>query len=280
MRAGRGGAESVHDLSDGPTPRTSEVERSGEPLVIAADEDLVVRAFARGRVLCGAPPCAARFSVRSAIPVGRGLGSSGAAIAAGLILGVRSCGSDPRALWPAIVAAGVALEGHPDNVVAALHGGATLGVPLSDGTTAVLELDVHPSLAWAVAWPRAPLATSEARRALPRHVPFEDAVENPRRLALLLRGLASGEERWLAEGSHDRLHERYRLPLIPGAAEALAAARAAGAWVATISGAGSGLVACGPADRCSRFGAALVNGLGPGARGGPVAFVPAGVPLP
>jgi homoserine kinase len=124
--------------------------------------------------------------------------------------------------------AGVELEGHPDNVVASLRGGATLAVPQEGAPPLVLDLDVHPTLGWAVAWPRAPLPTPLARRALPAEVPFADAVENPRRLALLLRGLATGDPELVAAGVQDRLHERYRLPLVPGAAEALAAAAGPG----------------------------------------------------
>lgn len=249
------------------------VTRRGEPVDVAPADDLLVRAFARGRGLVGAAPCAARFDVRSEIPNGRGFGSSGAAVAAGLVLGVRSGGGDEREHWAALIAAGLELEGHPDNVVAALHGGGTLGVPCDDGTLAVLEVPVHPSLAWAVAWPAAPLPTPLARRALPASVPFADAVENPRRLALLLAGLARGDARLLREGARDRLHERYRLALIPGAAEALAAARAAGAFAATLSGAGSGVVACGPEGRQGALVEALVGALGVGAAGRPVEVV-------
>lgn len=259
-----------------PTPGgPTVVVRSGEPVDVAPGEDLLVRAFTEGRALAGAPPLAARFAVRSEIPFGRGFGSSGAAVAAGLVLGVRSAGADPAALRDPLVAAGLALEGHPDNVVAALFGGCTLGVPLapdevagpSRAPLAVLELPVHPSIGWAVAWPAAPLPTPLARRALPDHVPFADAVENPRRLALLLRGLATGDPALLALGAVDRLHERYRLPLVPGAEAALAAARHAGAFAATISGAGSGLVALGPRHAREEVAAAMAAHLGPGAAG-------------
>jgi len=77
-------------------------------------------------------------------------------------------------------------------------------------------------------------------------VSFADAVENPRRLALLLHGLRDGDPEALAAGLEDRLHVPWRLPLLPGASETFAAARAAGAYGATLSGAGSGLVALAP----------------------------------
>src|SRR5205085_286756 len=96
-----------------------------------------------------------------------------------------------------------------------------------------------------------------ARGVLPRTVPFADAVENPRRLALLLEGLRRADPELLALGGEDRLHVRHRLPLIPGGAEALAAARESGAWLATISGSGSALVALGPRARREAIAEAL-----------------------
>jgi homoserine kinase len=144
----------------------------------------------------------------------------------------------------------VALEGHPDNVTASLFGGCTLCHPAPAGPGSAprfFHVPLSPALRYAVAWPREPLATARARAALPESVPFADAVENPRRLALLVEGLRTGDPELLALGGEERLHERWRLPLIPGAKTALAAARDAGAYLATISGAGSGLFAIGPA---------------------------------
>jgi homoserine kinase len=90
------------------------------------------------------------------------------------------------------------------------------------------------------------LPTRTARAALPHQVPFADAVENPRRLALLLDGLRRGDPKMLALGIEDRLHVQHRLPLIRGGRDALESARDAGAWAATISGSGSALIAIGP----------------------------------
>jgi homoserine kinase len=87
------------------------------------------------------------------------------------------------------------------------------------------------------------LPTERARAALPSTLTLEDVVWNTRRLSLLLEGLRSGEPELLRLGSEDRLHTPHRLPLIPGAARALEAALAAGAWMSAISGSGSGLIA-------------------------------------
>lgn len=225
----------------------------------ALADDLLWRAF---ELAAGERAREATLAVRSAIPIGRGLGSTGAAVAAGLLLGRAWVGgatddAGRRELLPL----GIRLEGHPDNVAAALFGGCTLCVPIDDESPPVVRVDVHPTLGFAVAWPAAPLATARARAALPRAVPFADAVENARRLPLLLEGLRSGDPDLVRLGSHDRLHERYRLPLLPGATAALAAAREAGAFAATVSGAGSALIAIGPLAARERLASALAGPL-------------------
>jgi homoserine kinase len=213
-----------------------------------------------------------RLRCESEIPVGRGLGSSGAAVAAGLLL------ANARAEAPVqreeLLRWGIELEGHPDNVAASLFGGCTLchpsptGAEPGEAAPVLLRQPVHPSIGFALAWPARPLATAEARRALPAEVPFADAVENPRRLALLLEGLRSGTPELLRLGGEERLHVRHRLELVPGAADALAAARAAGAWLATISGAGSGLVALAPHALAAQVAHALEGPLVAASGGG------------
>ncbi|MEM6570557.1 MAG: hypothetical protein AAF957_19250 [Planctomycetota bacterium] len=132
---------------------------------------------------------------------------------------------------------------------------------------------VHDALGFALAWPDEPLFTEAARSALPAEVPFADAVENPRRLALLLEGLRTGAPGLLALGVEDRLHERHRRALIPGSDDACRAARDAGAYAACLSGAGSGLVAIGPVEGMHPIASALANAL-PGGVGRVVAFAP------
>jgi homoserine kinase len=206
------------------------------------DEDLLLLAFERLR---RAHPFEGhfRFEVRSQIPVGRGLGSSGAAIVAGLLLARALSGA--RLDLEELLALGIELEGHPDNVAAALAGGLTLCARVGAGAWKLVRAPLSPEIGFALAWPGTPLSTRRARAELPASVPFADAVENPRRLALLLEGLRTGARELVELGLEDRLHVRYRLPLLPGAEQALAAARAAGAWAAPLSGAGSGLVALG-----------------------------------
>ncbi|MEM8712094.1 MAG: homoserine kinase [Planctomycetota bacterium] len=208
--------------------------------------------------------------VHTEIPIGRGFGSSGAAIAATLLL---ASAVDP-AVAPAatatdthtdeLLAIALELEGHPDNATASLLGGCTAAVPVPGNelpALAVVRPPVHPSLALAVAWPDEPLFTPAARSVLPEKVPFGDAVENPRRLALLLEGLRTADSRLLELGVHDRLHEAFRRRLIPGADAAIARAREASAFAACVSGAGSGLVAIGPVEGMEPVARAMAEAL-------------------
>lgn len=206
--------------------------------------NLVWRAFELARTRLAAPPWSCALDAHSDIPVARGLGSSSAAIAAGFLLASEL--APKRATLAQLLAWGDELEGHPDNTTAALAGGCTLALPKPDGEIAFVRQELAPELGFAVAWPRTPLTTHASRAVLPREVTFKDALENPRRLALLLEGLRRGDAQLIRLGAEDRLHVPYRLPLIPGGAAALAAARAAGAWLATISGSGSALIAIGP----------------------------------
>lgn len=198
------------------------------------------------------------FRAESDIPIGRGFGSSAAATVAGVLLADAQCAR--ASTREELLLECIEIEGHPDNATPALHGGFTLS--LAAGARAfVIQAPLHESLGFAIAWPDVQLPTALARGLLPAQVPFSDAVENPRRLAILLEGLRLGLPAWIAHGSEDRLHERYRLPHIQGASQALAAARAAGAFAAWISGSGSGLFAVGARGDEARLADALVRGF-------------------
>jgi len=223
----------------------------------APADNLVLRAFDAARTRFGGPSHAFAFDAATEIPLARGLGSSGAAVAAGLRL---ASALAPAPVSPdALLALGVELEGHPDNVAASLLGGLTLCVPLPDRPPRVVRAPVHPDVRFAVGWPEHPVETARARAVLPARVPFEDAVENPRRLALLLEGLRTADPELLRYGAEDRLHVRYRLPLTPGATQAIEAALDAGAWLATLSGSGSTVLAAGPESAIEGIARALAE---------------------
>jgi homoserine kinase len=169
----------------------------------------------------------------SEIPVGRGLGSSAAAVVGGLTLGAAVGSSTVDVLRTAR-----RWESHLDNVAPCLLGG-LVAVVESEAFPLVLA----PGIAFAYAAPGVPLSTARARAALPATVPHGEAARALGHLAALIRGLETADVALLTLGLSDRLHVPYRLPLIPGGAEVREAGLAAGAWGVTVSGAGSGLLA-------------------------------------
>jgi homoserine kinase len=185
--------------------------------------NLAVAAFER--IL---PASGYRFELRSQIPLSGGLGSSAAAIVAGLLAADRLSGGGGE-----LLALATELEGHPDNVAAALFGGV---VVCADAVPH--RFDAPAGLEALLVVPREPVATAQARAALPGQVPLADAVYNTAHGALLMLGLATGELELVARGLGDRLHQPYRASLYPRSAELLAGASALGALGASISGAG------------------------------------------
>ncbi len=198
----------------------------GEPNGRPPDLDhLGVRAFARF-----ADPGAYSFRFTDRIPRERGLGSSAAVVALGLVAGAAAAGAD--ATPDKLLEAGVELEGHADNLAAALAGGVCL---TWEGRIARIADDV-PAAAVAVV-PQERVRTEEARASLPREVPHADAVFSAGRAVLLGAALAAGDETLLAASAGDRLHEPYRAERAPHLA-AIRAQPPAGALGATLSGSG------------------------------------------
>jgi homoserine kinase len=151
--------------------------------------------------------------VASEIPMRAGLGSSAAATVAGLRLYQALAGELPK---QALLNAACALEGHPDNVAAALLGGLTASCQLPDGSTYAANFRWPASLQFVVLTPEYSLATSESRGVLPGYIPRGDAIFNLQRLALLLQSLQSGNFSLLRQALHDRLHQPFRKALVPG----------------------------------------------------------------
>jgi homoserine kinase len=172
------------------------------------------------------------------IPPGGGIGSSGAATAAGLLAANHLLGQ-PQKL-PYLLQLGTEIEGHADNLAASLFGGLVLVTQAASGPS-VQKLECAPVNA-VVINPELRLTTKESRNALPQQVSLKDAVFNIGHSIKVVEALRDGDIDALADALQDRLHQPYRLPLIPGAAEALAAAQRSGAAVA-LSGAGPSLIA-------------------------------------
>lgn len=178
--------------------------------------------------------------VRTDVPVARGLGSSAAALVAGLVAANHLLDTS---LGPSdLYSIAWQMEGHGDNVGAALYGGAVLAVP---EVAEPVQLLTHETLdlCAVVFIPEATGLTRAARAALPTQVPHADAAFNLAAVGGLVLGLHTGDARLIAAGMHDRLHEPYRARLFPHLEPMTAAARAAGAIGACLSGAGPSVLA-------------------------------------
>jgi homoserine kinase len=169
-----------------------------------------------------------RFTIRSQIPLSGGLGTSAAAYVAGLAAADALNGGGAE-----LLAEAARLEGHPDNVAAALLG----GFVICDGERAQ-RLDPPPGLSAVLVVPGRAVRTAKARAALPPEVPMADAVFNVSRASLLVLGLARGDLDLVARGLEDRLHQPRRASLYPRSMELVERAGGFGALGATISGAG------------------------------------------
>ena len=201
------GSFAVHTELDVPTDRSNLVVRAFERLHSAEDF---------------------QFRISSQIPLTGGLGSSAAAIVAGLVAADHLFELDAD-----VGTLAAELEGHPDNVAAALHG----GLVICDGP-AVHRIPTPLGLEGLLVVPDAAVRTEQARAALPAQVPFADAVANVASAATLTLGLANEDWDLIAAGLRDRLHQPYRAHLYPRSARLLHQAAELGALGATISGAG------------------------------------------
>lgn len=243
------------DVSDDVDGLTIDVMGEGARTVPRDETNLCVRAAKGvfGRV--GSWPRGLRFVLHHAIPISRGLGSSGVAIVAGAVAANELIG---RPLDTAgLLRVCTDLEGHPDNVVPSLLGGLSVSGE-RDGEIVYRTFEIPRNLMAVVAIPDFTLDTAVARRALPDRVPMHDAVFNLCSVALLVSGFLGGDYGLLREGMNDRLHQPYRQHLIPGLPEVIAAALDAGAHGAALSGAGPTVIALASHSQ-AQIGAAMVE---------------------
>jgi homoserine kinase len=200
---------------------------------------LVVRAFRAASDELGWHPRGLRITARNGVPQGRGLGSSAAAVIAGITAAWALCPDVEGIDGGAVLRLATELEGHPDNVGACLHGGLTLTWTTDRGPVAD-RLDVDPQVLPVVLVPETTLSTRTARGLLPATVAHADAAENAGRAALLVHALTR-EPSLLLDGTEDRLHQRQREPGMPGSLALLDRLREAG-HAAVVSGAGPSLL--------------------------------------
>ena len=228
------------------------VEGVGAGVVETDERNLVVRSAAHvferlGRTLPGLS-----IEAHNRIPHGRGMGSSGSAIVAGVMIAaglLASDAEDPLELSEAqLLAYATELEGHPDNVAPALFGGLTIAWTNEDGPR-FKRLLVHRGVAPLVLVPSFTMSTEHARSLQPKQVPHEDAVFNVSRSALLIAALTQSPE-LLLEATEDRLHQNYRGAAMPETRDLIGALREEG-HAAVVSGAGPSILVLsnGPAER-------------------------------
>ena len=217
-----------------------EIEGEGAEELASDSSNLTFRAmrFLFDEAGLEMPPL--RLRCHNAIPLSRGMGSSAAAIAGGLVAANALCG---QPYSPAeLLEMAATIEGHPDNVAAAVMGGLQLVV--SDGPQLyTAPIPVPDDLQAVLFIPDTRIATADARAVLPAQVSVPDAVFNMGRVALLVAGMALDRPEYLDVATQDKLHQPYRQPLFPAIKVIFAAARSAGALGVFLSGSGSTVLA-------------------------------------
>lgn len=235
--------------------KTWSVTVDGDGQGIPADEGNLFVVSARAAAKSAGRELAAQHvTQRSAIPIARGLGSSAAAIVGGAVAANALLGEpfDRRTLLR--IASEV--EGHADNVAAALYGAFTVALP--DETGPVATRLVFPRT-WRVCLfiPGQPLSTEQARAVLPAQVSRDDAVFNVAHGAALIAAVMRADGALLALAMVDRLHQAARAALVPALGEIIAAAREAGAFGAALSGGGPSVLAVAPTRLAARVVSAM-----------------------
>ncbi len=240
-------------------PEGFSIARRGEGSDLALDphQDPVLAAFRHLVRLAREPVPTVALTIDSRIPVARGLGSSAAAIVAGLVLANHWLGS--RFSRGDLLREAVRLEGHPDNVSPSLLGGFILCLPRRDGGVEAVPLPAPRGVAVTLVVPELRVSTEQARALLPRAIPLRDAAANTARALALLRALETRRIDLLADALEDVYHVPHRARLIPGYHRVVEAGRRAGAHGVTISGSGPTLLALHAPAEGARVGAAMVR---------------------
>ena len=233
------------------------IDISGEGAeVLPRDEShLIVRSTLAGLAELGIRTPGLALRCRNTIPQGRGLGSSSAAIVAGLTAATVLAGEEPEPHW--LLTHASAIEGHPDNVAAAIFGGFVLAY--DSGGIQVAQGGVTDNVGAAVFVADSQVSTEAARRLLPDTVPHVDAAANSARSALLVHALAMEPAR-LLEATRDWLHQSYREPAMPQSYDLMKRLRRKG-FAAVISGAGPSVLVLGRSENLQALATEVVPGF-------------------
>jgi homoserine kinase len=207
----------------------------------------------------GRPAAGFTFSIAGDVPPARGLGSS-VTVIAGILAGLNAlhCAGLGR---EDLVRMATALEGHPDNASAGIHGGFCVARcdPSSGVYRHTLRFEVPDEISFVTVSPETELLTKESRGVLPATLPYFDAVRSINSAAYLVAAFASRDFACLRDAGGDFMHEPYRLPQIRGAREAIAAGVAAGGYVGWLSGSGSSVVTVAPRAAAAAVQAAMTG---------------------
>ncbi|HEY1755606.1 MAG TPA: homoserine kinase [Bryobacteraceae bacterium] len=179
------------------------------------------------------------LEIANDIPLGKGLGSSAAALTAGVV--IASVVLDLA--WDAerVLHEAASIEGHPDNVAACVLGSIVASAIDSEGNARAVRMEIHPHYGVAVVVPDFVLPTTESRRVLPESYSREDTIFNVQRSALLIAALTMGATDAFPAALEDRLHQPYRYALVPGLEE-IAGLRMSGLLGCALSGAGPSIL--------------------------------------
>ncbi|MBR6824484.1 MAG: homoserine kinase [Firmicutes bacterium] len=230
------------------------VKGQGQQRLAKGANNMIVRAAARVADRVGVKT---GFSLQAEnnIPLSRGMGSSSAAIVGGMYAANYLLG-EPLSIDELFEMA-VEMEGHPDNVAPAIYGGFTISYK-RDGKYGCRKLEAPKRLTTVLAVPEVTVSTKAARGILPQEVSLADAVYNLGQAAMLATSVATGDLEAFGASLTDKLHQPYRMQLIPGAEQVMENAVKAGAVGAAISGSGSTMIAfCNGRERQQAVAAAM-----------------------
>jgi homoserine kinase len=232
------------------------------------DQNLIFRAMRLTAEREGFDLPRVRLAVQNEIPVAGGLGSSAAATVAGLALGYLVAGR--QVSKEAVLRHATEMEGHPDNVAAALFGGFVVTFTRPDGSVVALRKRWPKVIRVIVVTPDLALETKKSRAILPNSVPRADAVFNLQRSALFVAALEDRRYDLIWDAMQDRLHQIPRQALVPGLAEVFALSRTPGLLGIALSGAGPSVIAL-ATERIDEIGHAISacferHGLSPAIR--------------
>lgn len=217
-----------------------EVEGDGAEKVPRNTSNLAYKAASRVFQRISYKSKGLRIKIENNIPMARGLGSSASVIVGGMVAANYITGS--RLSYDQLLHMATCMEGHPDNVAPALLGGIVISAQFDEE---IIYRRIQPpaDLTTVVAIPDYELSTREARNALPAKVPMDDAVYNMSRTSLLVWAFMNSDMELMGKAMEDKLHQPYRMSLIPGMDKVVQAARNMGAYSVALSGAGPTIIA-------------------------------------